>query len=132
MRSVQHIKIGTPTKPLKVVKDLPWPSGENDKMQLLRSIAVRDGKWIVEGDAVRIVDDEVEIARYDYFAYKQEVGARAAVELRVIREWEAAVDALIEALKHLKKQRGKPGEALAKKDYDKAIKALEEASENLG
>ncbi len=55
-----------------------------------------------------------------------------ASNVSVIDDWEASVDHLIETLKHLKEMRGKPGEAAARLDLEKAQMAYAEASEKLG
>lgn len=49
-----------------------------------------------------------------------------------IDEWEAAVDHLTAALKHLKDMRGKSGEQAAKMDVEKAMQAYNKCSERLG
>ena len=49
-----------------------------------------------------------------------------------IQTWSKAVDQFIAASLHLKAHLGKPGEALAKRDYEAARIALDEAAAKLG
>lgn len=52
--------------------------------------------------------------------------------MSVIDLWESAVDELVDALDELKASRGTPAAALAQLRYQKALKAFDEASEQLG